>query len=407
MEEATGPLDGLKVIEMGSVGRGPLEGGRVGGGGRGGPVPHAAMLLADMGAEVVRVDRPSALAPGGSQPPPPYGEVTLRGRRSIVVDLKHHAGQATLLDLVRKADVLIEGFRPGVMERLGLGPDDCLAVNPRMVYGRMTGYGQDGPLSHAAGHDLNYIAFAGALAHFGRPGERPSMPLNLVGDYGGGSMYLLFGVMCALYERAASGQGQVVDAAMVDGIASLMSLFWGYSQIGRFDETKRGAHHFDGGAHFFDVYECSDHRFISVGAIEPQFYAELLQRLGLADDPDFAVQYDKSRWPELKLRLIELFATGTRDEWCALLEGTDACFAPLLTLSETAAHPHTAHRRTLVEVCGIRQAAPAPRLSRTPGRLGRPPAPFGQDTVEVLSDWGVPAERVQELLAEGAVARPE
>lgn len=391
MGNSAGPLAGLKIIEMGSVG----------------PVPHAAMLLADMGAEVVRVDRPAALPPGGSQPPPPVGEVTRRGRRNIAVDLKHPDGRAALLDMVRTADVLLEGFRPGVMERLGLGPEDCLSVNPRLIYGRMTGYGQDGPLSQAAGHDLNYIAFAGALAHFGRPDEKPSMPLNLVGDYGGGSMFLLFGVMCALYERAASGQGQVVDAAMVDGIASLMSLFWGYSQIGKFDETKRGAHHFDGGAPFFDVYECSDHKFISVGAIEPQFYAELLERTGLVHDPDFAVQQDKSRWPTLKQRLIEMFLTKSRDEWCALLEGTDACFAPLLTLSETAAHPHTVHRGTIVEVGGIRQAAPAPRLSRTPGRLGRQPAPFGQDTVEVLKDWGIPAERVQELLAEGAVARLE
>jgi alpha-methylacyl-CoA racemase len=389
MEYADGPLVGLKVIEMGSVG----------------PVPHAAMLLADMGAEVVRVDRPSAVASSAVQQPQPYGEVTLRGRRNIAVDLKHPAGHATLLDLVRTADVLLEGFRPGVMERLGLGPDDCLAVNPRLVYGRMTGYGQDGPLSRAAGHDLNYIAFAGALAHFGRPDEKPIMPLNLVGDYAGGSMFLLFGVMCALYERAASGQGQVVDAAMVDGIASLMSLFWGYSQIGKFDETRRGAHHFDGGAHFFEVYECSDHKFISVGAIEPQFYAELLDCLGLADNPDFAVQQDKSRWPALKQRFAELFSTKTRDEWCALLDGTDACFAPLLTLSETAAHPHTVHRGTIVEVGGIRQAAPAPRLSRTPGRLDRPPAPSGQDTAEVLTDWGVPAERVQKLLDDGAVAR--
>jgi alpha-methylacyl-CoA racemase len=391
MQQEAGPLVGLKVIEMGSVG----------------PVPHASMLLADMGAEVVRVDRPSAVAPPGPKPSPPYGEVTLRGRRNIAVDLKHPDGHATLLDLVRAADVLIEGFRPGVMERLGLGPDDCLGVNPRLVYGRMTGYGQDGPLSQAAGHDLNYISFAGALAHFGRPGEKPSMPLNLVGDYGGGSMFLLFGVMCALYERAASGRGQVVDAAMVDGIASLMSLFWGYSQIGKFDENERGAHHFDGGAPFFEVYECSDHKFISVGAIEPQFYSELLRRLGLADDPGFAVQHDKSRWPKLKQRLAEMFATKTRDEWCAQLEGTNACFAPLLTLSETAGHPHTAHRRTIVDVGGIRQAAPAPRLSRTPGLLGRPPAPFGQDTVEVLTDWGISAERVQELLAEGAVARLE
>jgi len=320
---STGPLAGLKVIEMGSVG----------------PVPHAAMMLADMGAEVIRVDRPSAVAPPGSNPQAPYGEVTLRGRRNIAVDLKHPDGRETLLHMVGVADVLIEGFRPGVMERLGLGPDACFTRNPRLVYGRMTGYGQDGPLPQAAGHDLNYISFAGALAHFGRPAEKPTMPLNLVGDYGGGSMFLLFGVLCALYERATSGKGQVIDAAIVDGIGSMMSLFWGYSQIGKFDETKRGGHHFDGGAHFFEVYETADGQFISVGAIEAQFYSELLQRLRLADNPAFAVQYDKSRWPDLKKQLGELFLTRRRDEWC-----------------------------------------------------------------EVLVDWGIPDDRVQRLLDDGAVA---
>jgi len=388
MTTPAGPLVGLKVVEMGSIG----------------PVPYAAMMLADMGAEVIRVDRPSAVAPPTSDLRQRYGEVTLRGRRNIAVDLKHPDGRETLLELVGVADVLLEGFRPGVMERLGLGPDACLARNPRLVYGRLTGYGQEGPLSQAAGHDLNYIAFAGALEHFGRPAEKPSMPLNLVGDYGGGSMFMLFGVMCALYERAASGKGQVVDAAMVDGIASMMSLFWGYSQIGKFDETARGSHHFDGGAHFFEVYETADGRFISVAAIESQFYRELLERLGLGDDPDFEVQSDKSRWPELKKRFAELFLTRTRDEWRELLEGIDACFAPLLRLSEVAAEPHTIARGTIVEVGGIRQAAPAPRFSRTVPRLDRPPVPVGQDTAEVLADWGIPDDRVQRLLEDGAVA---
>jgi alpha-methylacyl-CoA racemase len=386
---SAGPLAGVKVIEMGSIG----------------PVPHAAMVMADMGAEVIRVDRPSAVAPPGRDVQPPYGEVTLRGRRNIAVDLKHPEGRQTLLDLVGVADVLMEGFRTGVMERLGLGPDDCLARNPRLVYGRMTGYGQSGPLSQAAGHDLNYISFAGAAAHFGRPQEKPSMPLNLVGDYGGGSMFLLFGVMCALYERVSSGKGQVVDAAMVDGIVSMMSLFWGYSQIGKFDETKRGAHHFDGAAHFFEVYETADGKFVSVAAIEPQFYRELLERLGLADDPDFASQWDRERWPILKQRLTDLFRTRTRDEWSEVLEGTDACFAPLLQLSEVAAHPHSIAREAVVEVGGIRQGAPAPRFSRTVPKLGRPPTPFGQDTVEVLLDWGIPKDRVQRLLDDRAVAR--
>jgi alpha-methylacyl-CoA racemase len=382
-----GPLAGVRVIEMGSIG----------------PLPHAAMMLADMGAEVIRVDRPAAVPASGSDAQPPYGQVTLRGRRNIAVDLKHPEGRETLLDLVSVADVLMEGFRPGVMERLGLGPEDCLARNPRLVYGRMTGYGQSGPLSQAAGHDLNYISFAGAAAHFGRPYEKPSMPLNLVGDYGGGSMFLLFGVMCALYERMSSGKGQVVDAAMIDGIVSMMSLFWGYSQIGQFDETKRGSHHFDGGAHFFDVYETADAKFLSVGAIEPQFYQELLERLGLADDPQFGAQWDRARWPALKRRLADLFRTRTRDEWTELLEGTDACFAPLLHLREVAAHPHTIARKAIVEVGGIRQGAPAPRFSRTTPRLGRPPAPFGQDTVDVLADWGIAEDRVRQLLADGAV----
>jgi alpha-methylacyl-CoA racemase len=387
MTASAGPLAGLKVVEMGSIG----------------PVPYAAMMLADMGAEVIRVDRPSAITPD-ADPRIRTGEVTLRGRRNIAVDLKHPDGRETLLDLIAGADVLLEGFRPGVMERLGLGPDECRARNPRLVYGRLTGYGQDGPLAQAAGHDLNYIAFAGALAHFGRPNEKPSMPLNLVGDYGGGAMLMLFGVMSALFERASSGQGQVVDAAMVDGIASMMSLFWGYSQIGKFDETARGTHHFDSGAYFFEVYETADGRFISVAAIESQFYRELLQRLGLAGDPDFAAPSDKSRWPELKQRFVELFLTRTQAQWRELLEGTDACFAPVLRLSEVAADPHTIARETIVEVGGIRQAAPAPRFSRTVPRLGRPPAPFGHDTVEVLTDWGIPADRVQRLLDDGAVA---
>src|ERR1700757_3107638 len=267
-----GPLRGVRIVEFAGLG----------------PAPFGAMLLADLGADIIRLDRP------GGYPSPhetlsfeQFGKFAFynRNRRTVRLDLKAPTGRAAALRLIGNADAVIEPFRPGVMERLGLGPDECLAANPRLVYGRMTGYGQDGPLNQAAGHDLNYIAFAGALAHFGRPHERPSMPLNLVGDYGGGSMFLLFGVLCALFERVSSGKGQVVDTAMVDGVASLMSLFWGFSQIGKFDETKRGTHLFDSGAHFFDVYECADHKFISVAAIEPQFYAELLAHLGLTDDP--------------------------------------------------------------------------------------------------------------------------
>jgi alpha-methylacyl-CoA racemase len=378
----SGPLAGVRVIELGGIG----------------PVPLAAMLLADLGAEVVRVDRVDAEATG-------VWDVPLRGRRNIAVDLRHPHGVATVLDLVERADVLLEGFRPGVAERLGIGPEPCHARNPRLVYGRMTGWGRDGPLAQAAGHDLNYIALAGALAHFGRPDGRPSPPLNLVGDYAGGTMFLLLGVVSALYERAASGLGQVVDAAMVDGVATLMSMWWGFAHAGRFDERGRGTHHFDTGAHFFEVYECADGEHVAVAAIEPQFYAELLRRLGLDEDPTFAIQRNRQQWPQQKARLAEVFATRTRDEWCAVLEGTDACFAPVLRLSEFAAHPHTVARRTIVEVEGVRQPAPAPRFSRTVAELGRPPGEPGQDTCAVLLDWGVAAARVNELVESGAVAQ--
>src|ERR1700712_3123395 len=305
----SGPLTGYRIIEIAGIG----------------PGPFAAMLLADMGAEVVRVERAQNVR--GPAPDTPYPDVSLRGRRNIALDLKNPDGAATLLDLVEHADAIIEGFRPGVMERLGVGPDQCLARNPKLIFGRMTGWGQEGPYSQAAGHDINYISLAGALAHFGRQGQAPVPPLNMVGDFGGGGMFLAFGVVCALLEAQRSGAGQVVDAAMVDGTAVLMSMFWSFRSMGIFNENSRGTNLLDTGAPFYDVYECSDGEHISLGSIEPQFYAQLLQALGLADDPDFAAQHDAGAWPHAKRRLTELFLTRSREDWCALLEHTDACFA--------------------------------------------------------------------------------
>jgi len=327
-----GPLAGYRIIEIAGIG----------------PGPFAAMLLADLGAEVVRVERAAAVR--GPAPDTPHYDVLLRGRRNIAIDLKHPDGVATLLDLVESADALIEGFRPGVMERLGVGPDECRRRNPRLVFGRMTGWGQDGPYAQAAGHDINYIALAGALAHFGRRGEAPVPPLNMVGDFGGGGMFLALGVVAALLETAKSGEGQVVDAAMVDGTAVLMSMFWAMSSIGVFDETTRGGNLLDTGAHFYDVYRCADDRYVSIGSIEPQFYAELMRLTGLAADDEFSGQMDAARWPRLKERLAEVFASKPSDEWCALMEHTDVCFAPVLTMSEAAAHPHNVSRATSMNV---------------------------------------------------------
>jgi alpha-methylacyl-CoA racemase len=354
-----------------------------------------------MGAEVVRVERAGAVR--GPAPDTPHFDVLLRGRRNIAIDLKQPEGVAVLLDLVASADGLIEGFRPNVMERLGIGPDACLARNPRLVFGRMTGWGQTGPLANAAGHDINYISLAGALAHFGRAGEPPVPPLNLVGDFGGGGMFLAFGVVCALLEAQRSGQGQVVDAAMVDGSAVLMSMFWSMRSIGFFDEAHRGTNLLDTGAHFYDVYRCADDQYISVGSIEPQFYAELLRLTGLDDDPQFAAQMDKSGWPDLKTRLAELFATKPRDAWCALMEGTDVCFAPVLTMTESAEHPHNIERETFVNIAGTMQPAPAPRFSRTPGEIVSPPAHAGQHSVAILRDWGFDAARIDALIVGRAV----
>jgi alpha-methylacyl-CoA racemase len=364
-----------------------------------GPGPFAAMLLSDMGAEVLRVDRAQNVR-GGSPDSPPI-DLLNRGRRSVGIDLKHPDGVETVLKLVEKADGLIEGFRPGVAERLGIGPDDCRARNPKLVYGRMTGWGQDGPYAQAAGHDINYIALAGALDGIGRRGEAPVPPLNLVGDFGGGGMFLAFGVVCALLEAARSGEGQIVDAAMVDGSATLMTMFHSMRAMGFWNE-ERGTNLLDTGAHFYDVYECSDGKFVSVGSIEPQFYAELMRLSGL-EGQDLPHQMDRTKWPEAKARVAEVFKSKTRDEWCALMEHTDVCFAPVLSLSEAPQHPHNVHRGTFTEVAGVVQPAPAPRFSRTPGEIARPPAHAGQHTDEALADWGLGADDVAKLREAGAV----
>ena len=381
-----GPLSGYRIIEIAGIG----------------PGPFAAMLLADMGAEVIRVERAQAVR--GPAPETPHYDVMLRGRRNIAIDLKHPDGVATLLDLVAGADALIEGFRPGVMERLGCGPDVCLERNPKLVFGRMTGWGQEGMYAQAAGHDINYIALAGALAHFGRAGEAPVPPLNMVGDFGGGGMFLAYGVVCALLEAQRSGAGQVVDTAMVDGAAVLMSMFWSFKSIGMFDENARGTNLLDTGAHFYDVFECADGTYVSLGSIEPQFYAELMRLTGLEGDAEFAQQMNKEMWPKLKDRLQQVFLGKTRAQWCELMEGTDVCFAPVLTMSEAALHPHNVERGTFIEVAGVRQPAPAPRFSRTVPQVISAPAHAGQHTREVLADWGIPADRIDELVSSKAVA---
>ena len=379
-----GPLTGYRIIEIAGIG----------------PGPFAAMLLSDMGAEVIRVERAQSVR--GPAPQSAHYDVMLRGRRNLALDLKHPDGVATLLDLVEKADAIIEGFRPGVMERLGIGPDVCLARNPKLVFGRMTGWGQEGPYALAAGHDINYISLAGALAHFGRAGEAPVPPLNTVGDFGGGGMFLAFGVVCALLEAQRSGKGQVVDTAMVDGASVLMSMFWAFRTIGMFDENQRGTNLLDTGAHFYDVYECSDGKYVSLGSIEPQFYAELMRLTGLDGDPEFAQQMNRSMWPHLKERLGALLLTKTRDEWCAIMEHTDVCFAPVLTMAEAAQHPHNVARGTFIEVAGVTQPKPAPRFSRTEPEVVSAPAHAGQHTCAVLADWGVAADRIEALVTSGA-----
>ena len=335
-----GPLKGLRIIELAGIG----------------PGPFAAMMLADHGAEVIRIDRPGARIDAK--------DPLLRSRRLIGVDLKSPDGKARVRDLVRGADGLIEGFRPGVTERLGLGPDVLLSDNPRLVYGRMTGWGQFGPYSQAAGHDINYIALAGALHTYGRAGEKPTPPINMVGDFGGGGMMLAFGMVSALLHAQKTGQGQIIDAAMTDGAATLMSMIWGFRSHGMWSDD-RGTNLLDTGAHMYDTYGTSDGKWISIGSLEPQFYAELRRLAGLADDPDFDAQMDRGQWGTLKAKLTALFAIKTRDEWCALMEMTDVCFAPVLSMAEAPLHPHNAARGTFIEVGGVMQPAPSPRYSVT------------------------------------------
>jgi alpha-methylacyl-CoA racemase len=361
-----------------------------------GPGPFCAMMLADMGAEVLRVDRVANIAPGSAA-----GDLLSRGRRCIAVDLKTPEGVATVLRLIERADGLLEGFRPGVMERLGLGPDVCLARNSRLVYGRMTGFGQTGPMARAAGHDINYIALAGALDPIGRHGQPPTPPLNLVGDFGGGGLMLAFGMVCALVERARSGQGQVVDAAMVDGAATLMTILHSAQQAGWWNE-ERGTNMLDSGAHFYDVYETADGKYVSIGSIEPQFYAELLKLTGL-DASEFAPQMDRARWPLLAEKLRAVFVKKTRAEWCAIMEGSDVCFAPVLSISEARRHPHNVERGTFVDVAGFEQPRPAPRFSRTDSGIQRPPARVGEHTDEALADWGFSAAEIAALREKKAV----
>ncbi len=379
----SGPLSGYRIIEIAGIG----------------PGPFAAMMLSDMGAEIIRVERAEAVRPGAG----PNLDTLQRNRRSIAIDLKNEAGRDALMRLIEGADALIEGFRPGVMERLGVGPEECRIRNPKLVFGRMTGWGQDGPYALAAGHDINYISLAGSLAHFARVGQAPVPPLNMVGDFGGGGMFLAFGVVCALLEAQRSGKGQVVDAAMVDGAAVLMSMFWAFKAMGAFDENNPGTNLLDTGAHFYDVYRCSDGTYISIGSIEPQFYAELLRLTGLDADEEFANQHDRGNWVHLKARLTELFATKSRDEWCTLMEHTDVCFAPVLTMSEAAQHPHNRERETFVEFDGVTQPAPAPRFSRTKPLITLPPARAGEHTRDVLADWGFDAVAIDSLFEAGAV----
>lgn len=378
-----GPLQGIKVVEMAGIGAGPFCG----------------MLFSDMGADVVRVDR---LAPAGLgfEPEARYDFIG-RGRRSVAIDLKAPDGAATVLRLAEQADVLIESFRPGVMERLGLGPDTCLDRNPRLVYGRLTGWGQTGPLAAAAGHDVNYVALTGALHAIG-PKDAPVPPLNLVGDFGGGALYLAFGVVCALHETARSGRGQVVDAAMIDGATSLMTMIYGLNAEGRWQRERR-ANMLDGGAPYYGVYETRDGGFVSVGPIEARFHADLLTRLGLADDPLFADRNDRTRWPAMRGRLAEIFRMRSRDEWCRLLEGTDACFAPVLPMEEVPDHPHMRERGAFVEVDGLLQPAPAPRFARTPAAVPRPAPVPGQHSVEILSEWGFTRAETDALIERGCV----
>jgi alpha-methylacyl-CoA racemase len=368
-----GPLAGIKIVELAGIGPGPM----------------CAMVLADLGATVLRIERPGPQDLGVARPR--RYDLLLRGRRALALDLKRPEAKALALRLVEQADALIEGFRPGVTERLGLGPEDCLARNPRLVYGRVTGWGQEGPLAQAAGHDINYISLVGALHAFGRRGQAPVPPLNLLGDFAAGALYLALGIVCGILEARGSGKGQVIDAAMVDGTASLMTAFHGLVAAG-LTTHERGTNALDTGAHFYNAYECADGRWISVAAIEGKFYSELLRRLDI-DPATMSPQLDREHWPEAQDRLAALFKTRTREEWCQLLEGTDACFAPVLTTDEAPHHPHNKARGTYIEIDGVVQPAPAPRFSRTMPDIPIPPQPNGPEQAETaLTGWLEPGE---------------
>ena len=378
-----GPLAGIKVLEFEAIG----------------PAPFAGMLLADMGADVLVLERPAGTDLGLKRER--RHDVMMRGKRSVTLDLKKEASREVALSLVERADVLIEGLRPGVMERLGLGPEAALRRNPRLVYGRMTGWGQDGPLAPRAGHDINYIALAGVLHAFGRKGEAPVPPLNLIGDFGGGGMLLGFGVACALLEAKRSGKGQVVDAAMIDGTALLAAMFSGFLAAGSWSET-RGDNILDTGAPWYDVYETKDGKYVSIGAIEGRFYEELLERLQLKDLPD---QYDRARWPEMREIFSGVFRTKTRDEWCKAFEGSDACFAPVLSWSEARGHAQSISRNSYFSLGNVPQPSPAPRFSRTPGEVRREPPQRGEGGLQALQDWGFGSQDIDGLKAQGLGTR--
>lgn len=383
MNAAKGPLAGLKVVEVGGVG----------------PGPFCAMLLADMGAEVVRIDRKHASESG--LPVDRRFDVMFRGRRSLALDLKKPEAVDAVKRMLRGADVLIEGFRPGVMERLGLGPEVCLELNPRLIYGRMTGWGQTGPLAREAGHDINYIALSGVLHAIGRKGGAPEIPLNLIGDFGGGAMYLAFGIMCALHEAKSSGRGQVVDAAMVDGSTSLMAMIYGLFAAGYWKD-ERGSNRLDSGAPWYDVYETKDGRHVAVGCTEASFFRNTLRLLGLREE-DFGGQHDRDGWPKMKEAFARAFRSRTRDEWCAVFEGTETCFSPVLSLAEAPHHPHQVARGNFVECAGVVQPAPAPRFSRSRPAVQGPPPQAGEHTMQVLEDWGFGPEDVALLQGAGAI----
>jgi len=374
-----GALSGYTVIELAGIG----------------PAPMGGMMLADMGAEVIRIERPGAADPKVAEP------ISGRNKKSVVLDLKQDAGKDTLMALIERADALIDPYRPGVCEKLGFGPDVCLAKNPKLVFARMTGWGQNGPLSQAAGHDLNYIAITGALHAIGRRGERPVVPLNLVGDFGGGGMLLVTGVLGALLEAARSGVGQVVDVAMVDGTAQLMWMMQGFQQIGAWNADEREANLLDGAAHFYDTYECADGKYVAIGAIEPQFYAELLARAEITD-PQFEHQHDASQWPQLKEKLAAVLKTKTRDQWDELMAGSDACFAPVLTMVEAPAYAANSERSVYAQVEGLTHPSPAPRFSKTPSTIEHGTRSLGADTLPVLRAMGMNEASIQALLDTGA-----